>query len=218
MSGFFATVTLALAVPVSLGAQLVAAEEASPAAYSEGDTVPLDENDLQEITLQVLAANPLLSSSPGIKAASAQRSVRSMDIADVIYYPHAESSGIRQAFQVGCSRAESGESWACEPAEIRRYVQLESQAFEVRVKGSIDSAEALALIQTTRDALRAGLPDGSVVPQTAIMIFPWHDSYLVTWGSAKGYQEITVQARLNDGGNPADPGDWHAGIYKPGDW
>jgi len=214
---FSEIITLALVIPVLLNAQLVAAEETSSADYLLGDSVPLDENDLQKITLQVLEKNPLLSSSPGIKFASAQRSVRSTDIADVIYYPHAESVGIKQAFQVQCWRQEPSQSWTCSPAEIRRYLQLESQDFEVRVKGKIGSEEVLALIQATRDTLQASVTDSSVVPQTVIMIFPYKDSYLVSWGSSEGYQELMVQARLTDGGNPANPEDWQAGIYEPED-
>ena len=47
-------------------------------------------------------------------------SIWSTDIADVIYYPHAESEGVKQAFQVGCWRQEPSQSWTCDPAEIRR--------------------------------------------------------------------------------------------------
>ena len=217
MAGFSAIITLALVIPGLLNAPLVAAEEASSADYLLGDSVPLDDNDLQKITLQVLERNPLLSSSPGIKFASAQRSVRSTDVAHVIYYPHAESAGIKQAFQVKCWRQDSSQSWTCNPAEIRRYLQLESQDFEVRVKGKIGSEEALALIQATRDTLQASVTAGSIVSQTAIMIFPYNDNYLVSWGSSEGYQDLTVQARLSDGGNPANPGDWQTDIYEPED-
>lgn len=176
----------------------------------------LDASDLQKITLQVLEKNPLLSSSPGIKFAAAQRSVRSTDIADIIYFPHADSAGIKQALQVKCHRKEPSQSWTCNPAEIRRYLQLESQDFEVRIRGKIGSEAAFALIQATRDTVQASVTGGATVPQTAIMIFPYDGGYLVTWGSPEGYQELTVQARLADGGNPAAPEDWQAWIYEPG--
>jgi hypothetical protein len=208
-------IALALLTSVLSNAPLANEDEESSVGLSLGDSVPLDESDLQNITLQVLKENPLLSSSPGIKYAEAIRSVRSTDIADVIFYPHAESAGIKQAFQVNCSRQEPNQSWICNPARIRRYLQLDSQDFEVRVKGEIGSFEALALIQATRDVLRASATDGSITPQTAIMIYPHADGYRVTWGSSEGFQEIIVRARLSDEGNPANPEDWQARIYEP---
>ena len=217
MAGFSARIALALVISVLLAARLVAAGEASSTAYSLGDSVPLDESELRRITLQVLEKNPLLSSSPGIKAASAQRSVRSTDIADIIYYPHAESAGIKQAFQVQCRRQMPNEMWTCGEAEIRRYLQLESQVFEVRVTGDIGSEEVLALIQASRGTVQASATDRSVIPETAIMIFSEGDRYLVTWGSPKGYQELAVEAHLRDDGNPAVPEDWQTSIFEPKD-
>jgi len=194
---------------------IVAAEESSSVEYSFGDSVPLSEEDLRDITGQVLARNPLLSSSPGIKYAGAQRSVRSIDIANIIYYPHAESAGSKQAFQVQCRRQIPIESWTCGDAKIRLYLQLETQDFELRVTGGIGSEEALALISATRDALQADAKDRSNTPQTAVMIIPYYDSYLVTWGSSEGYQELIMQARLSEGGDPANPNDWQVNIYVP---
>ena len=217
MAGFYAKITLALVISVLLAARLVAAGEASSTDYSLGDSVPLDDSDLRKITLQVLEKNPLLSSSPGIKIASAQRSVRSTDIADIIYYPHAESAGIKQAFQIQCRRQMPNESWTCGEAEIRRYLQLESQDFEVRVTGDIGFEEALALIQATRGTVQASATDRSVIAETAIMIFPEGDRYLVTWGGPEGYQELAVEAHLRDDGNPAEPEDWQTSIFKPKD-
>ena len=217
MARFAAKITLALVISVLLAAQLFAAGEASSTDYSLGDSVPLDESELREITLQVLEKNPLLSSSPGIKHASAQRSVRSVDIADIIYYPHAESAGIRQAFQIQCRRQMPIKKWTCGEAEIRRYLQIEAQDFEVRVIGGIESHEALALIQATRETMRASATDGSVIPETAILIFPEGDRYLVTWGSPEGYQELAVEAHLRDDGNPTEPEDWQTNIFEPKD-
>ncbi len=215
MAGLYAKITLALVISVLLAARLVAAGEASSTDYSLGDSVPLGESELRKITLQVLEKNPLLSSSPGVKFASAQRSVRSTDIADIVYYPHAESAGIKQAFQVQCWRQIPNESWTCNEAEIRRYLQLDSQDFEVRVKGDIGSEEALALIQATRGTAQASATDGSAIPETAIMIFPKRGGrYLVTWGSPKGYQEFAVEAHLRDDGNPAEPEDWQTSIFQ----
>ncbi len=217
MARFAAKITLALVISVLLAAQLFAAGEASSTDYSLGDSVPLDESELREITLQVLEKNPLLSSSPGIKHASAQRSVRSVDIADIIYYPHAESAGIRQAFQIQCRRQMPIKKWTCGEAEIRRYLQIEAQDFEVRVIGGIESHEALALIQATRETVHASATDGSVIPETAILIFPEGDRYLVTWGSPEGYQELAVEAHLRDDGSPTEPEDWQTNIFEPKD-
>jgi hypothetical protein len=180
MARYFAGIAPALVISVLIAAPLVAAREASNTEYSLGDAVPIDESDLQNITLQVMANNPLLSSSPGIKFASAQRSVRSTDIASIVYLPHAESSGVKHAFQVRCLRQGPNELWMCDTVEIRRYVQLDSQDFEVRVAGNIGIEEALALIQATRGSVQASLTGGSVNPQTAIMIHSTGDAYLVT--------------------------------------
>ena len=208
MARFSAKITLALAIPVLLAARLVAAEDES--------SIPLSEDDLQNITLQVLEKNPLLASSPGIKYASADSAGRSDD-AEIIYYPHAESAGMKEAFQVHCQREMPSELWTCNQARIRRYLQLESQDFEVRVRGEIGSEGVLALIKATRDTLQASVNDGSIIPQTAIMVFQYNDSYLVTWGSSEGYGELMMQARLRDGGNPANSEDWQASIFKPKD-
>ena len=179
--------------------------------------VPLDESDLAEITSQVLEKNPLLSSSPGIKAASAQQSVRSTQIADIIYYPHAESAGIKQAFQVQCRRTMPVKSWTCAEAEIRRYLQLESQDFEVRVTGDIGFGEALALIEASRRTIKASATDGSAIPETAIIIWAEGDTYLISWGSPEGYLGLVVEAHLRDAGDPAQPENWQTSIWEEQD-
>ena len=76
----------------------VSADDQSSDDYSRHDSVPLSQDDLREITAQVLAKEPLLSSSPGIKHASATRFDGSEDEATVFYYPHSENAGIKQAF------------------------------------------------------------------------------------------------------------------------
>jgi hypothetical protein len=165
----------------------------------------------------VMQKNPLLSSSPGIKFASAQRSVRSRDIASIVYFPHVESAGIKQAFQVRCTRQVPNEQWVCDDAEIRRYLRLDSQDFEVRVTANIGTEPALALIQATRATVQASRTGGSAIPQTAIMILPDGNDYLVTWGSPEGYQELIVKGHLRDGGDPARPEDWQTRMFEPKD-
>jgi len=217
MARFSAGIALALVISVLVAARPVAAGEASDTEYSLWDPVPLDESDLENITFQVMAKKPILSSSPGIKFASAQRSVRSTDIASIVYFPHAESAGIKQAFQVQCLRQVPNEVWMCGDVEIRRYLQLDSQDFEVRVTCDIGIEVALALIQATRGTVQTSRTGGSVIPETAIMILAEGDGYLVTWGSREGYQELAVKAHLRDYGNPARPEDWQAGMWEPED-
>lgn len=86
----------------------------------------------------------------------------------------------------------------------------------MRITDEIGSAEAFALIQATRSTLLATMTGSSTAPDTAIMIHPYNDSYLVSWGSAEGYQKVTLQARRTDGGKPANPEDWHTDIYALG--
>ena len=215
MSGFSVTSAFAIVIAELISAPLVAAE-VSHKEYSLGDPVPLDEGDLQKITLQVMQRNPLLSSSPGIKFASAQRSVRSADIAAIVYFPHAESRGIKEAFEVRCVRQWPNEVWNCDDAELRRYLKLDSQDFEVRVKGDIRVEEALALIQASRGTVHA-TAGGSAIPETAIMILPDGDDYLVTWGSREGQQELMVRGHVRADGDSAKPEDWQTRMFEPKD-
>ena len=215
MSRYLARITPGLLIPALLAAPLLVAEEASPGDYSPGDSVPLDEGDLRMITLLVLERTPLLSSSPGIKSAWAYRSARSSDIADIVFHPHAESAGIKHAFRVHCRRPNPDESWTCGEVRIRRYVQLESQEFEVRVVGDIGIEEALALIQATRRTAQASASDGSPIPETAIIIVPVENGYQVGWGSDDGQQTLSVEAHLKKDGNPAEPDDWQTRIFQP---
>ena len=146
----------------------VSADSRSSDDHSETDNVPLSQEDLRGITAQVMAKHPLLSSSPGIKYAEATRIDRwSEDVADVIYYPHFESAGIKEAFQVGCTRKIPTTAWTCEDVRIRRYLALATQNYEVRVTGSISSDAAVALIEATRKVLPVRAADMSDVPDTA---------------------------------------------------
>ena len=200
---------------VSTGILLAFSIDASPDKnYSPGDKVSLNESDLRAITLQVMETHPLLSSSPGIKFAEAYRANPTTDHAQIIYYPHLESAGIKQAFQVHCQRHIPSELWECFAVEIRRYLQLETQDFEVRVKGDIGQQSALALIQATRGTAQASVTDGSAVPDTAIMIFPANGRYLVSWGTDEWNSGLAVEAQLRKGGNPANSEDWETGIFQ----
>lgn len=184
--------------------------------YTLGQSVPLDEEDLRNITAQVMRDHPILASAPGVKYASAQRSVRSTDIATIIYFPHTETAGVRQAFQVRCDRALSDSQWRCANPEIRRYLRLEQQEFEVRITGPIPNDAALAVIQASRQLARDRSPSGGPLYGTAIQVLPYGDgSYLVAWGTPEGYAQLAIRARIRSGGNPARPEDWQLVIFEP---
>ena len=210
---------IALACSVCLFRLAAAADD--PPAYEFGDKVPLAESDLRAITLQVLATHPLLSSSPGIKYAEAHRAGMTMpggtsfDTADVVFYPHAESAGVKEAFQVQCRREVSSDLWTCGNVDIRRYVQLATQEFEVRVRGNLDHDELLALIEATRATAQASRTESSVVANTAIIVFAANGGYFVNWGSPDGQGELTVEAHLRKDGNAATAEDWQTSILPP---
>lgn len=205
LSGFVA-VTL-------LHSPWVSANGQSPDDHSEPDNVPLSPEDLRDITAQVMANQPLLSSSPGIKFAEAIRIDRwSEDRADVIYYPHFESAGIKEAFQVTCSRKIPNTAWTCEDATIRRYLSLDTQDFEVRVKGSISSEAAIAFIEATRRLLPVKSVDSDDVPNTAMMLSSYDDSATVAWVNFEGQSHLMVKGELAEGGDPTRPEDWIVNI------
>lgn len=187
----------------------VSADSRSADDHTETDSVPLSQEDLRDITAQVTAKQPLLSSSPGIKYAEATRIDRwSEDIADVIYYPHFESAGIKEAFQVGCTRKIPNTAWTCEDATIRRYLTMDTQDFEVRVRGSISSDAAIALIEATRSLLPVRAADSSDVPDTAMTLSSYDDSATVVWVNFEGRSHLIVKGRLAEGGDPTRPEDW----------
>ena len=192
-----------------LNSPWVSADSLSPDDYSETDNLPLDQEDLRDITAQVMAKHPLLSSSPGIKYAEATRIDRwSEDVADVIYYPHSESAGIKEAFQVACTRKIPNTAWTCEDATIRRYLALDTQDYEVRVRGSISSDAAIALIEATRTVLPVRAAATSDVPDTAMTLSSYDDSATVTWVNFEGRSHLIVKGWLAKGGDPARPENW----------
>ena len=215
MSRHIATIALGICFLAFLPGRLIAAGVAPQGDHSLGDIIPLDENDLRVITLQVIDRNPLLASSPGIKAASAQRSVGTTDIAAIVFYPHAESAGIKYAFQVQCRRQKPGEMWACSEVQLRRYLQLESQDFEVRVVGNIGNEAALALIEATRGTALMSVSGASAIPEAAIIILPVEGAWLVGWGSDDGQSHLDVMANFRKGGNPARAEDWETSLFQP---
>jgi len=178
----------------------------------------LPEAELREITLSLLQLYPELAASPGVKASALYTGGPGpLDGASVIFYPHADSHGIKEAFQVYCQRAHASQTWMCDEVTIRRYLRLDSQDFEVRLTGPISAEAALALIDASRRDLQASMTDATDLPSTTISIMPqccgrWDGSYLVTWGTPEGYGKLDMLARLAEGGDPVKPDAWHATI------
>lgn len=200
-----------LIVPATIAAPAVAADEPRHREYYIGESVPLDQADLKDITAAVLQVYPLVASSPGVKFAHAQRSAQSTDIASVIFYPHTENAGVKQAVQVRCVRQVSATSWNCENPQMRRYLRLSSQEFEVRVSGGISNEGALALIE----ASRRFMVTTSSIYTTAIQIIPDGDgSLLVSWGRAPDSQDLAMRAHLRAGADQAQPESWQISPFE----
>jgi hypothetical protein len=205
----------ALIVPITLlgllGALAVADDARTAAATS--DEVPLQASDLREITAQVLDANPELASSPGVKFAEAYRSARSDDGAFVIFYPHTDTGGIKQALQVGCSRSGSDQPWTCEAAEVRRYLRVESQAFEVRVTGDIGSAEAFAVVEATRASLPLDFEGGPADSCKAILLRPTNIGYKLQWSCNGRDKALFMHATAIAGADTTQTSGWQVSEY-----
>ena len=177
--------------------------------------MPLTEAERLQITLSLLEHYPKLASSPGVKAAGAYLGGPGpTDGAYVVFYPHADSHGIKEAFQASCLRKRSTETWTCNDVTMRRYLSLPSQDFEVRVMGDLSSEAALALIEGSRRDLQAGTKIADL-PSTAIIILPLTDgAYLIDWGTKEGYAKVTMRAELAHGGDSSDPDAWHTRIVE----
>lgn len=184
-----------------------------------GDDVPLSEAELRGITAQALILYPQLASSPGVKAAYAQRSVRNTDLADIVYYPHSETGGVKEAYQLGCTRQVGEPAWTCDDVSIRRYLSLETQDFEVRVVGDIGNDEAMAVIDATRRALPEPVIAATEVPLTVIMVRPLRqgDDYLVWWRhgvDASNSEQLMMRASPVAGGDTAHYGGWQVELFE----
>jgi hypothetical protein len=208
-----------LIVPASLLAWWGAGAQAQVAPGF--DDAPLPENERQQITLSLIQRYPDLASSPGIKAASAPPPTPPGEHGfvgiTVIYHPHADRRGIKEAYEAQCRREypDTDTTWSCE-ATIRRYLRLDSQNWEVRVRGDMSAENAVALIEGSRRDLQASATDVSSLANTAIMIQPHSNGdYRITWGISDGRGKLAMLARLADGGDPNRAADWHASVFKP---
>jgi hypothetical protein len=207
-------------VPAFVLAWSLAGAQAQVAPGFDGS--PLPENERQQITLSLIERYPALASSPGIKAASAPPPMppgeRGFIAITVIYHPHAQRRGIKEAYEAHCRREypNMDTTWDCEDVTIRRYLQLDSQHWEVRVTGDISAENAIALIEGSRRDLQASARDVSSLPNTAILIQPHSNgAYRITWGSSDGRGKLAMLARLAEGGDPNRAADWQASVFKP---
>lgn len=214
-------VVTALALAILTSAQ---AAEHEPPADAADLRVALGDADLQMITLAVMKTHPLLASSPGVKHADAYHGYRdsggnedpktsSILHANVIFHPHSETAGVRNALQAHCSRDLASADWTCPVVELRRYVRLEDQDFEVRVKGDLSLDAVLALVEATRVTALAAPRDDSAVLDTVSMILPCGDGYFVSWTDLDHRSGVLVKARLAAGGEPAERNDWESSLH-----
>jgi len=202
-------IIIAVALTVRLVAPAAIADD--PQSYPPFDSkleVELEASDLDAITMDIVSRYPILSASPGVKFAQAMRSHRSDVSARVVYFPHSETRGVKNAIQAHCKQEMQGGPWTCPSVELRRYVQLDTQDFEVRVVGDIDLDGVLALTDATRSLATAALPNAIV--DTLMVIYPMNGGFLVGWGSLAHREGVSVQATLKAAGNAANAADWTA--------
>lgn len=201
------------------------ASEPEPPSDAPDPRITLGDADLQMITLEVMKSHPLLASSPGIKHVDAYRGYRASGVEDdakvnpivqanVVFHPHSETSGVRNALQAHCSRGPADVDWSCPVVELRRYVRLQDQDFEVRVKGDLTLDAVLALVEATRGTALSASTDGSTAVDTVSMILPCGDGYFVSWADRDHKSGVLVKARLVSGGNPADRNDWEVSLHR----
>ena len=189
-------------------------QPASACLPDDHEELPLGQQQLDAMMAQVLSRHPQAASSPGIKHASADR-VCDEYTAYVVFHPHTETAGIRAAYEVECASPDRGESWICGSVRLRRYLSLETQEWETRVTGPIETAAAMALIEATRKTLPL-VADGAPVPGTARNINSWGDEASVTimWVDFDGEApSIFLRGQVAEGGDPTRPDDWIVSEY-----
>lgn len=177
----------------------------------EAEPTQMPEDERLRITLSLLERYPELASSPGVKAAYTSPSCPGVSsTTSVIYYPHTENRGVKEAFEALCSRTYPETIWTCDHVVTRRYLRLGSQDFEVRLRGDLTAEAAMALIEASRRDMQAMAGIGNH-PDTAIIILPRREGgYLITWGTPEGRSRLTMLAELSEGGDANNPDDWHA--------
>jgi hypothetical protein len=197
---------VALAAPLLLAVNTSGRASDVP-SYTDVD-VKLEASDLDAITMHLVTRFPILSASPGIKHAQGFRGAPGVG-ASVIYFPHSESRGVKNAIQAHCRLERPFGQWTCPAVELRRYVKLDTQDFEVRVNGDLDMAGILGITEATRPLAASAVADATAA-STLIVIVDANGGYLLSWGTEEGYGTVSVEAHLRDGGHPANSGDWEA--------
>ena len=197
-------------------AVLLARAAAADSPDGERKWLPLPADEREQIVLSLVDRYPEIASSPGIKAAYAPRDrSKGSLMTNVIFHPHRDIRGTKEAFQTSCGWDRQLKEWLCDNVQIRRYLKLETQDFEVRVRGDISSEAALALIAASRQQLlasRGAIPDDV---STATIILPRADgAYHITWGTREGRGRLSMRATLREGADPTDPENWYTTILE----
>jgi hypothetical protein len=207
--------------PISIALALVTASPSSAVTAVEGPPTPppdfefeleLNRSDLNAIRMDVLQRFPILAASPGIKFARGERGYPSGEAAHVVFFPHSDTRGVKNALQAHCLRDTTESQWSCPVVETRRYVELDTQDYEVRVVADIDLEGVLALMEATRPLMLATRPSSSV--DTLMVIFAAEGGYIVGWGSEDERETVTLQAHLRDDGYAANVDDWNVSVYR----
>lgn len=181
-----------------------------------GSAVQLHDPDIREITELVLISNPELASSPGVKYAEGVTGRNGSVHAGLIFYPHSNSAGVKDALQVSCSRLAADLSWTCEEPRLRRYYQLEGQDFELRVvDGLLGSAESVAVVRATRSALPLGMSAASDGSCEALSIMEAEAGYLVLWRCLGAGEEngFSMHATPISGADLTQTSSWQVSEY-----
>ncbi len=114
--------------------------------------------------------------------------------------------------EVHCSRDHADADWTCPVVELRRYVRLANQDFEVRVKGDLTLEAVLALVEATRATPASASKDGSA--DTVSMMLPCDGGYFVSWTDRDHQSGVLAKARLVADGNPEQRDDWETSLHQ----
>jgi len=74
---------------------------------------------------------------------------------------------------------------------------------------------ARALVESTRETVRAGTTARESMPDTALMVMQRNSRYVVWWGDFDSQSSVTIEASLRKGGDPRNPQDWETKVFEP---
>lgn len=179
------------------------------------DLAPLQDSDLEEIKLQIINSNPELASSPGVKVHQVLPGAMGSVDAEVIFHPHADSGGVKEALGVVCSRSTSDQPWSCAAPVIRRYYQIDGQSSGFRVIGELLGPEELvALVEATRTNLpKKNASNDRNNSCKALTVRSYNEGYMVTW-RCEGTL-VTMYATETPDADLTRSGNWQAIEYNP---